>query len=383
MPEHFEVIIVGLGAMGSATAYHLARSGKKVLGLDGFTPPHAFGSSHGQSRIIREAYFEDPIYVPLVQRAYELWAELERISGRKLLRQTGGLMIGPAAGALVAGAKRSADEHGLKHERLSADEVTHRFPALRPSAEMVAIWEPRAGFLLPEFCVWAHLDAARMHRAELRWEEAAVEWEAKGKGVRLVSSRSEYSADRLILTAGPWIGALVPELKDYFTIERQVQFWFEPAQADLFSLGRCPIYMWEYAPAKFFYGFPDLGGGVKVAGHHEGDTTGADSVNRNVRPEEINGMRDLVRRFLPAADGPLIRSAVCLYTNTPDHHFFIDEHPAHPQVLIASPCSGHGFKFAPAIGEILCAWATQRKIGFDLRLFRRRRDQVAMSRAVP
>jgi sarcosine oxidase len=300
-----------------------------------------------------------------VRRAYELWAELERVSGRKLLHQTGGLMIGLPQGALVDGARRSAEKHQLPYEWLSAGEVTRRFPALRPDSDMMALWEPRAGFLFPEFCIWAHLDAARMHQAELRWEETVVRWEAKGQGVLVVSNRDQYCADRLILTAGPWIGTLVPELRDYFTIERQVQFWFDPNQSDLFSIAHCPIHIWEHATGKFFYGFPDLGAGVKVAGHHEGAVVGPDSVDRNVKPHEIEGMRQLVRRYLPAADGLLRRTAVCAYTNTPDCHFLIDEHPAHSRVLIVSPCSGHGFKFSAAIGEILCAWVQQREPGFN------------------
>jgi len=372
MAERFDVIIAGLGAMGSAAAYHLARSKRKVLGLDRFTPPHALGSSHGQSRIIREAYFEHPVYVPLVQRAYELWHELSQCAGRQLLQQTGGLMVGPPEGIMVAGAKRSAETHRLPHEVLSAAEVRKRFPGLRPAENMAAVWEPRAGALSPEFCVYAHLDQARLYGAALRWEEPVTRWEADGAGVKVVTSRGEYRADRLVFTAGPWIGSLVPELKTVFTVERQVQFWFEPKAPALFQPNRCPIYLWEHAPDRFFYGFPDLGAGVKVAGHHEGVTTNPDAVGREVAPTEVAAMRSLVQQFLPEANGPLRRTAVCLYTNTSDQHFWIDEHPAHRQVLIASPCSGHGFKFSSAIGEVLCAWVNQEKPRFDLSLFRRR-----------
>jgi sarcosine oxidase len=373
MSKPLNVIVVGLGAMDSAASYHLAKSGRKVLGLDRFTPPHAFGSSHGQTRIIREAYFEHPLYVPLLRRAYELWTQLEDESGEKLLRQTGGLMIGRPDGVIVSGAKQSAEEHQLRYEMLSAADVVRRFPALRPGDDMVAVWEPRAGILFPETCVQAHLTAALMHGASLRFEEQVLSWKPDSSGVRVITSRREYLAERLVLTAGSWIGLFLPDLNLPFTMERQVQFWFEtksnPAQ---FHPECCPIHIWEPEPAKFFYGFPDLGNGVKVARHHEGEPTHPDSINREVAAQEIETMRRLVRKFLPDADGPLRSSAVCMYTNTPDEHFFIDAHPAFPQVTIASPCSGHGFKFSSVIGEILAELLNDGKSRFDLSLFRNR-----------
>src|SRR6266516_7762766 len=192
MPSSYDVIVAGLGAMGSAVAFQLAQKGRRVLGLDRFAPPHSLGSSHGQTRIIREAYFEHPLYVPLVQRAYELWAELEKGAGRSLLRETGGLMIGKPDSAVVVGATRSAHEHSLQHEVLSAAEVRSRFPALQPTDEMLAVWEPRAGILFPEICIEAHLTMARKHGAELRTEEPAVSWERDGGGVRVVTSKGAY-----------------------------------------------------------------------------------------------------------------------------------------------------------------------------------------------
>ena len=372
MATRFDVIIVGLGAMGSATAYHLAKRGKKILGLDRFTPPHGFGSSHGQTRIIREAYFEHPLYVPLIQRAYELWAELEKQTGRSLLRQTGGLMIGRPDSAVVSGAKRSAEEHRLRHEILDASEVRRRFPALQPIDEMVAVWEPRAGILFPEACIEGHLGLARKHGAELHMVEPALRWEPDGNGIRVFTAKGEYPAERLVLTAGSWIQSLLSGLSLPFNVERQIQFWFEPKNAAIFHADRCPIYIWEHEPSRYFYGFPNLGEGVKVAGHHEGEIVNPDSINREVAPKEVAAMRALVRKFLPGADGPLRTAVVCMYTNTPDHHFFIAPHPAHPQVLIASPCSGHGFKFSSVIGEVLADLLAGGRCGFDLGLFRHR-----------
>ena len=372
MSSRFDVIIVGLGAMGSAAAYHLARCGKRILGLDRFAPPHAFGSSHGQTRIIREAYFEHPLYVPLVQRAYELWMELERQVGRTLFRATGGLMLGKPDGPVVAGAKRSAKDHSLQHKVFSAAEVRTRFPALQPTDEMLAVWEPRAGILFPETCIEAHLTMARKQGADLRTDEPAVSWEGEGGGVRVVTSKGAYQANQLVLTAGSWIQSLLRDLQLPLVVERQVQFWFEPKLPLQFQPERCPIHVWEHERGRFFYGFPDLGGGVKVACHHEGEMVSPDSIDREVRAEEVEAMRAVVRQFLPDADGPLRSAVVCMYTNTPDGHFFIDRHPAHPQVLIASPCSGHGFKFSSVMGEVMADLLTDGQTQFDLSLFRNR-----------
>jgi sarcosine oxidase len=368
-----DVVVVGLGAMGSAAAFQLARRGRKVLGLDRFTPPHSLGSSHGETRIIREAYFEHPLYVPLVQRAYQLWAELELTSGRELLRITGGLMVGRPDGVLVSGARRSAEQHALAHEILTAAEVRRRFPVLRPADDMVAVWEPRAGILFPEACVGAHLALAQAHDAMLRFDEPVTNWRIDDDGVIVATTRGEYRARQLLLTAGSWIRSLVQELNLPFTVERQVVYWFAPrADAGIFAPSRCPIHLWETRPREFFYGFPDCGNGVKVAVHHGGELTDPERLQREVAPGEIAAIRELVRRFVPDADGALRSSSVCMYTNTPDEHFWIDWHPDHEQVLIASPCSGHGFKFSGVIGEVLADLLISGQSRFDLSAFRRR-----------
>jgi sarcosine oxidase len=281
-------------------------------------------------------------------------------------------MIGKPNSAVVAGATRSAHEHSLPHAVLSAAEVRSRFPALQPTDEMVAVWEPRAGILFPEICIEAHLNMARKHGADLRTDEPAVNWEGDGGGVRVLTSKGAYHAGQLVLSAGSWIQSLLRDLKLPLAVERQIQFWFEPKHPVQFQPERCPIHIWEHEPGRFFYGFPDLGGGVKVARHHEGEMVNPDSINREVRPEEVEVMRAVVRQFLPDADGPLRSAVVCMYTNTPDGHFFIDRHPAHPQVLIASPCSGHGFKFSSVIGEVMADLLTGGQTQFDLSLFRNR-----------
>ncbi len=373
MPGSLEVIVVGLGAMGSAAVSHLVRQGQRVLGLDQFTPPHDRGSSHGQTRIIREAYFEHPSYVPLLRRAYELWTELELEVTMPLLRITGGLMIGAPESTIVKGALRSAQEHRLPHEFLTAPEIRARFPALQPPDEMTGVFEPRAGILYPEQCVAAHLAVARRAGADLRFDQPVLNWTATPTGVSVTTPDGTFHARQLIISAGAWIDRLVPELARSFRVERQVLHWFEPrATSAIFGPDRCPIHLWQFDGQHFFYGFPWLEGGVKVARHHDGLAADPDTVNRTVAPSEVDDMRAIVQRFLPGADGPIRQSTVCLYTNTPDEHFWIDRHPAHANVLIASPCSGHGFKFASVIGEVLADLATNGSSRFDLSLFKTR-----------
>jgi sarcosine oxidase len=370
MPDH-DVIVAGLGAMGSAAAWHLAASGKRVLGLDRFAPPHEFGSSHGRTRIIREAYFEHPLYVPLVQRAYDLWADLERRSGQRLLLQTGGLMLGPAQGALVSGARRSADQHRLPHEILSASDVRQRFPAFAPADDMIAVWEPRAGALFPEVAIQTHLDLARKAGATLAFNAPVLGWEALKDGVRVRTANQTHTANHLLLSAGAWTSSLLPDLHLPLKVERQVLFWFEPREnPGLFQPDRFPIFICEYDDRRFFYGFPDLGDGVKLGVHHEGQTTEPDLIDRQVRVDETETARSLLSSFLPSAAGALRSAAVCMYTNTPDEHFILDRHPGHPQVIIASPCSGHGFKFSPLIGELTATLINGGIPPFDLSLFR-------------
>src|SRR5882672_5145892 len=305
----YDVIVVGLGAMGSAAVYHLAARGRRVLGLDRFQPPHTLGSSHGATRIIREAYFEHPVYVPLVQRAYELWEDLEKASGRKLFTQTGGLMIGPPAGVLVSGARRSAQEHQLPHRLLSAAQLREQFPAFNPTDDEVAVHEPRAGILFPERAIQAHLDLAARIGAELQFKNPVSKWEPYQQGVRVTTASGSFTASKLLLSVGPWLSSLTPGLRLPLVVERQVLFWFDPkAQPELLTPERCPIFIWENAPGRFFYGFPDLGEGVKIGVHHQGEAVQPDRVNRDVSSDEIERGQKLLACHLPSAAGSL-RSA--------------------------------------------------------------------------
>lgn len=368
----YDVIIVGLGAMGSAAAYHFARRGARVLGLDRFAPPHAFGSSHGESRIIREAYFEHPLYVPLVQRAYALWRELEREAGTGLLLQTGGLMIGQREGTLVRGARASARAHHLPHELLDSAALRSRYPAFQVAEGVVALWEPRAGVLFPEKCIAAHLHVARRHGADLRFNEAVVSWRQTGAACEVQTGRGAYGAAHLVFTAGPWLAGLQAGLALPLQCARQVLFWFEPGdQKELFMPPRFPVFIFEYAPERYFYGFPDLGEGVKVAIHHEGERAAPEMVRREVQAAEARPVRELLNKHLPAlAPGALRKSEVCLYTNTPDGHFLMDFHPGASRVLLASPCSGHGFKFSSAMGEGIAQLLLENRAQFDFSPFR-------------
>ena len=371
--RHYQAVVVGLGAIGSATLYHLARRGWRVLGLEQFSAGHSRGSSHGDSRIIRETYFEHPLYVPLVQRAHTLWRELETQSGASLMTITGGLMIGPPDGSVVSGALRSALEHNLPHALLSPEEVRERFPAFRLEKGLLAVLDERAGFLDPEACDSAHLRLATDAEAAVHFDEPLIDWNLSGEKVRVTTNSATYTADRLVLAGGAWNRGLVPDLELPLTIERQAVFWLEPdADTNLYDKAQFPIYAYEYRAGNICYGFPRLPRGVKASVMHSGEIAAdPDDVKRTVEESEVDPLRSALRPVLPAlAEAPVRESDVCLFTNTPDHDFIIDFHPFFPQVLISSPCSGHGFKFASAIGEIQADLLTKGKTDFDLSPFR-------------
>jgi sarcosine oxidase len=345
----FDVAVAGLGVHGAAIARALARRGVRVLGIDARRPPHVDGSSHGRTRILRAAYFEHPLYVPLVQHALHGWRRLEQESEQKLFRTTGALNVGPADGALIRGTEASVRMHGLAYERLDAAAIRRRFRALRPDDDAAAIYEPDAGALATEACVAALIAGAAAAGATIRLDEPMLEWQAAGGGVTVRTSRGFQHAGVLVLALGAWLpeqlgGAHVP-----LAIERQTQHWFE-AGPEL-SAGECPILLWEYARDRVFWAIPDLGDGLKAGIHHEGEcSASAAAVTRTVTAADAGRVRAVLERYVPTL-GRERSSSVCLYTNTPDHDFVIDRHAGHAQVLIASACSGHGFKFAPALAE--------------------------------
>jgi sarcosine oxidase len=366
----FDVVVLGLGGMGSSAAYHLATRRRRVLGLEQYTPAHDRGSSHGKTRIIRQAYFENPAYVPLLLRAYELWHELQDEGGERILFETGGLMIGAEASAVVAGSIASARQHGLPHEILDAAEVTRRFPALHPPRGQIALHESRAGYLKPERCTLAHLERAARGGAELRFDEKIVAWEADGTGVRVQTSRGEYAAEQLVITPGPWAPQVLADLGWPLAVERQVLYWFDSPR-DGAGLEQLPVYLWEKGDGTMPYGFPAIDGprgGAKVAFHAAPETTHCtpETAERTVRPGEIAAMQRAIRNLIPSLDGACLQAVTCLYTKTPDGHFIVARHPRFERVHIACGFSGHGFKFASVIGEVLADLATRGATAFDL-----------------
>ncbi len=363
-----DVIVAGLGAMGSATAAALARRGARVLGFDRFRPPHDRGSSHGESRVIRAAYFEHPLYVPLVRAAYRHWRELESRSGRDLLLETGVLLVGEPSSELIAGARQSSQEHAVPCESLSHDELRRRYPVLTPAEDAVGLLEPGGGVLFPEACIEAFLAEAQASGADLRFDQPLVSFRATGDAVEVTTGRGTYSAGRLLLAGGAWMPELVPSLP--LAVERQVLHWFEAPDPRPFAPAAFPVFLIEEAGGTLWYGIPDFGHGLKVALHHHGAPITADTLDRAVHDRDVEPVRRLLRQRLPAADTAPSRSAVCMYTNTPDSHFLIDQHPQAPRVLVASACSGHGFKFASVLGELLADRLTETPSALDLEPFK-------------
>jgi sarcosine oxidase len=379
MTRRHDVIVVGLGGMGAAAAWHLARRGRRVLGLERFTPAHDRGSSHGRSRVIRQAYFEDPAYVPLVLRAYELWREVEQATGDELLLITGALMMGSSESEVVAGSLRSAQHWGLEHQVLDATDVRRRFPAFAPTADTVAVYEAQAGVVRPEAAVAAHLRLAADADAELRFSEPVVAWEAdgSGEGVTVTTGSGVERADRLVICPGAWAPEVLSDLGVPFAVERQVQFWFEPAGGiGAFLPGRHPVWVWDGGGDGQPYGLPAVdgpAGGVKAAWFRRGRPCTADTLDRHVSPAEVEEMAETLRARVPGLQGRFLRAVPCLYTNTSDQHFVVALHPRHPQVVVACGFSGHGFKFAPVIGEVLADLAIDGATGHPIALFDPRR----------
>lgn len=378
MPSRFDVIIAGVGGMGSAAAFHLARRGRRVLGIERFTIPNEMGSSHGVSRIIRLAYFEDPSYVPLLRRSFQLWRELEAAFGRQILHMTGCLHVGAPGTSVFDGCLRSVREHGLEHEVLGTDELRGRFPAYRMPEGTMAILESEGGFLVPELCIEAHARGARAAGAELHESERVLAWEASAGGVTVRTDRDTYEADRLLLTAGAWNGKLAADYEPVLVPERQVQAWLRTSRPELFGPEVFPVWVME-VPEGMFYGFPLFAGGppgFKLGRlHHRAEVADPDLLDREGADAVDEALlRDFAARYFPDGAGPALSMKVCMFTNTPDEHFLLGLHPAHPQVVLAAGFSGHGFKFCSVMGEILADLAleggTRQDIGlFDVRRF--------------
>jgi sarcosine oxidase len=370
MSRKFDVIVVGVGAMGAAACFQIARRGKKVLGLEQFDIPHNLGSSHGQSRIIRAAYYEHPDYVPLLLRAYELWDEIETIAGEKLLHMTGGVYAGPRGCELVNASALSARKHGLEHAILDASEIRRRFPQFVVPDTFEGLWEPQAGVLRPENAVAAYARAAVQHGAEIVTRRPVRSWSATASEAVVQTDADEYRADEIVFCAGPWTGKILGDLGAYLRVTRQPLLWLSPPDPGAFTGDRMPVWAIDRPAGGIYYGFPILPGdaGLKAACHDALQTTDPDHVDRALHPEDRREVEEAVAQYLPTAQGPLVASAICLYTNSPDSHFILGRHPRLPRVTLAAGFSGHGFKFASVVGEILAdlstAGTTARPISF-------------------
>ncbi len=371
-----DVLVVGLGAHGSASAWQLAKRGLEVIGFDAYTPPHTLGSTHGETRIIREVYSEHPDYVPMIQRSYEIWQELEQAGiddddPARLIQITGGITIGRPEGEGIKGVKRSSEEHGLPIEILEPYEIRLRWPQFQPRDDMIGAFDARAGVLFPEKCVEANIAQARRAGADLHFNESVTKWRPDGEGVQVSTDQGTYHADKLVFSAGAWNRGFLSKLNLPLRLERQVLFWFEPASSpELFGPDNCPNHSWEWSPGNALYCQPDFGGGVKTAFHHGGEMfDDPGDLDRTVRESDERSLRNAFSDIIPQLNGRVVKSAVCLYTDTPDFHFLLDRHPGHSNVVICSPCSGHGFKFSAVIGEIVADLVADRDTGYDMSLF--------------
>lgn len=366
--DHYDVIVVGLGAMGSSACYQLAYRGARVLGLEKFDIPHSHGSSVGFTRMIRLAYYEHPDYVALLRRAYELWNELEAASGQQLLHVTGGLYIGRPDSVLVAGCLRSAQEHGIAHEMLSAHQLGDRYSQFRLPDDFVAFCEQSAGFLVPERVVAVTAEQALCRGAVLRAREPVLDWQASASGVTVRTQKRRYTSDQIVFSGGAWNGTLLKDLGVELTVTRQITGWVWPGKPQLFGMDKFPCWALDFNDPDqhkgIYYGFPMTADnpGFKIALHWPMSVTDPDAVVRDVLPGDEDTFRPMLRRVFPDADGPLLSMRTCLYTNSPDSHFIVGQLPNTPQwhgrVTVACGFSGHGFKFASVIGEILADLAT-------------------------
>lgn len=377
--KNVDVIVIGLGSMGGAAANALAQRGHSVLGIERFWPSHDRGSGHGGTRIIRQSYFEGLEYVPLLRRAYSGWRQLEEQSERSLMTLTGGIYIGDPGEATFTGALASAQHWGLPHDVLSSDEITERFPAMRPAPHAMGLFEQNAGFVDPEATTAANIQVATMHGAQLHFGETVLSWTATpGGGVEVVTTRGRYGADRLVVAPGAWSEQLLGEVGAPVTPERQVVYWFgpdvtdgRPAASD-YAVGTQPVFIEQTDGNRTVYGFPVVPGqiaGIKIGFFQDHTPTDPDAVQRDVLPFEIAQMQSRALELFPHLTGQLLAASTCLYPSSPDDHFMMGLHPEHSQVTVATGFGGHGFKFVPVVGEIVADLSTRGRTDLPIGLF--------------
>lgn len=369
-----DVIVIGVGGMGSAAAYHLAARGARVLALEQFDIPHDLGSSHGVSRIIRLAYWEHADYVPLLRRAFELWRALEATAGERLLVMTGYIDAGDETSPNIAGVRAACRRFQLASEEFDGAALTARFPGYRLPSGVVAILQPEGGFLLPERCVVAHVEAAQRAGAEIRAREPVLGWDIQAAGVRVRTNRTTYAASRLVVTAGAWTTSVATHAAGLLTPERQVMLWSQPRRPEYFRVDNFPVF-YIRMPEGGFYGFPIYAiPGMKIGKyHHRHETVDPDTMDRHAHLEDEEVVREGIRRYFPDADGPTMAMKTCLFTNTRDEHFIIDLLEHDPPIAIAAGFSGHGFKFCSVVGEILADLALDGGSRHEISLFSMKR----------
>src|SRR5215210_1943308 len=367
----YDAIVLGLGGMGSATLFHLARRGLRVLGVERFDLVHEYGSSHGLTRIIRLAYWEHPTYVALLRRSYELWRELERLSGERLLHITGGIDAGPADGPIFTGALESSRLHGLPHEVMNGRELHQRFPGYHLPDQIQCLYQPEAGFLLPERCNLAHINGAVSSGADVRCREPVLDWASGPDHCWVRTAQGSFEAGKLVICAGSWASKLIPELQGLAVPERQVVAWLQPKRPEYFTPEVFPVFYIEVEEGRY-YGFPtfDVPGFKFGKYHHRHEQVDPDTVNREVEPEDEELLRSFATRYFPDAAGPTLMLKTCLFTNSPDGHFILDLHPSHPEVALAAGFSGHGYKFCSVVGEVMADLATRGESRHDIGFFR-------------
>lgn len=372
--QHFDYLVLGLGGAGSAALYHLARRGLNVGGLDRFPIAHDRGSSHGHTRLIRQSYFEHPSYVPLVQRAFELWEQLSVDHGRDVYYETGILEAGPDHGELVPGVLASAAEHDLQVECLTSAEAAQRWPQFAFAPEHSVVYEQRAGFLLVEQCVSAHVELAQWAGAETFCDQTIKSIESESELVRVVTEQGDFTADRVVVTLGTWARDLIPELRESLTVLRKPLHWFQADAGQYSRKSGCPSFLFE-TERGHYYGFPASDWrGLKVARHTGGEVVDDPlNVNRELDQQERDDVQRFLKDHLPGVTENPTDHTVCMYTMSPDSHFIIDRCEQDPRIVYAAGLSGHGFKFTAALGEVLAEMATESESTFDLSLFKRGR----------
>jgi sarcosine oxidase len=373
----YDVIVLGVGSMGSAACYYLAREGLRVLGIEQYSIPNHLSSHAGQSRIVRKAYFEHPDYVPLLQLAYKGWKELEEATGKQVYYETGLLYAGQAESMLLKGVVRSAAQYNIALHHVAPGQLHNQLPHIQLPANYVAFVEPEAGFVRPELAVQLFAQGALQNGAQLHSKERVLNWSMGSKTVQVTTNKGTYTAAKIIITTGAWTAGLLPALSHILAVTRQTMAWLKAKNPDRFRLGKMPCWMIaDTDHAGVLYGFPQLGsldaadpGGFKMAHHHPGTGATADTVRRMVEPGEDAVLRQVFERYFPHQYAGTLQMKTCMYTNTPDQHFLLGKLPGYgADILLAAGFSGHGFKFVPAVGRIMCDLVTKGKtdipIGF-------------------